>query len=75
MVPYVNRSARAIHQARDSKLSAWLGRANARPSVAMIIEEMAAPLLSIADAAGLEEKGAQARIPRSSPGVDADPAA
>jgi hypothetical protein len=41
----------------------------------MIIEEMAAPLLSIADAAGLVEKGAQARIPRSSPGVDADPAA
>jgi len=72
VVPYVNRSLAVGHPpARGSKLSAWLKRANARPSVAMTIEEMAASPLSMTDAASLVEKRAvQARIPRSSPGVD-----
>ena len=59
VVPYLNRSISAGHSpARGSKLSAWLERANVRPSVAKTIEEMAAPMpLSIADAASLVKKG------------------
>ena len=58
VVPYINRSINAGHSpARNSKLSAWLERANVRPSVAMTIEEISAPLLSIADAVRLVEKG------------------
>ncbi|HZC16134.1 MAG TPA: glutathione S-transferase family protein, partial [Caulobacteraceae bacterium] len=46
VVPYVNGSLGVGHPpARGSKLSAWLERANARPSVARTIEEMAAPRL------------------------------
>ncbi|HEY2750533.1 MAG TPA: glutathione S-transferase family protein [Phenylobacterium sp.] len=58
VVPYLNRSlGGAPPPARGLKLSAWLERANARPSVAMTIEEMAAPRLSMTDAASLVEKG------------------
>ena len=58
VVPYVNRSIGAgLPPAKGSKLSAWLERANARPSVAMTMEEMAAPPLSMTDAASLVEKG------------------
>jgi glutathione S-transferase/RNA polymerase-associated protein len=59
VVPYLNRSLAVGHPPpRGSKLSAWLERANARPSVAMTIEEMAGPMpLSIADAASLVKKG------------------
>jgi glutathione S-transferase/RNA polymerase-associated protein len=38
-------------------LSAWLERANARPSVAKTIEEMAAPRLPMTDAASLVRQG------------------
>ena len=38
-------------------LSAWLERANARPSVATTIEEMNAPRLPMTDAATLVEQG------------------
>jgi glutathione S-transferase len=58
VVPYVNGSLGVGHPpARGSKLSAWLERANARPSVAKTIEEMTAPALPMTDAATLVEQG------------------
>ena len=58
VVPYVNGSLGVGHPpARDSKLSAWLERANARPSVAKTNEEMAAPALPMTDAATLVQQG------------------
>ena len=58
VVPYVNGSLGVGHPpARGSKLSAWLERANARPSVAKTNEEMAAPALPMTDAASLVQQG------------------
>ena len=56
--PNVSRSISAgLAPDKDSALLAWLERANARSSVATTFEEMVAPLLSIADAVRLVEKG------------------
>jgi glutathione S-transferase/RNA polymerase-associated protein len=58
VVPYVNRSVAAGHPLpKDSKLSAWLERCNARPSVAITLQEMATTVLPIADAVSLMKKG------------------
>ncbi|HLI65110.1 MAG TPA: glutathione S-transferase family protein [Caulobacteraceae bacterium] len=58
VVPYVNGSLGVGHPpAAGSKLSAWLTRTNARPSVASTIEDMNNLALPMGDAATLVEQG------------------
>ncbi len=58
VVPYVNGSIGVGHPpARDSKLSAWLARANARESVAKTNEDIQHMQLPMGDAAKLVEAG------------------